>query len=583
VGFQPHAFGKYWLVDRIATGGMAEVFKAKAYGHGGFEHLLVIKRILSHLGEDQEFVDMFIDEAKVSVALQHANIVHLYDFGRIGDEWFMAMEFLDGKDVRNLLRKLARARRLLPVEHAIYVGIEACKALDYAHRKTDLHGHPYGIVHRDVSPSNILIAYEGDVKVADFGIAKAKFSSEATDGGVLKGKYEYMSPEQASGRRTDRRSDLFALGIVMHEMLTGRRLFKTGSDVHTLERVKAADVPAPSAVNPRVPEALDRILLEALARDPDERWQSAHEMGQALQDYLFPQTIDQVRADLARLMQDLFADEIADERKRLDRGSTIAAKLRGQLAEGRDAWEGQTSSSLSRATRAARRWGPLVLAGLALALVPVLGVAVGGLLYFGRQPPAPQVQAPTTGSLDIVVLPAAQVFLDGIPHGQSTTVTVDDLAPGPHVLRLEADGYQTVLDTVTVKAGEALAYTKTLTPSAPEAPAPAPPARSHATPTPHPVTVAPAPAPAPAPKTAPAPAPKAAPAAEGTLTVSILGGGWAEVWVDGKKLAKTAPLSVALAAGEHEVRVENGDLGISHTQKVTIDPGGRATVRASPF
>jgi len=352
VAFQPQAFGKYYLVDKISTGGMAEVFKAKTYSHGGFENLLVIKRILSHLGEDQEFVDMFIDEAKVSVALQHANIVHLYDFGRIGDDWFMAMECLDGKDVRNILRQLARRRRFLPIEHAIYIASEACKGLDYAHRKTDLQGQNYGIVHRDVSPSNILVSYEGDVKVADFGIAKAQFSSLDTVGGVLKGKYEYMSPEQASGRTVDLRSDLFSLGIILHEMLTGRRLFKTGSEFTTLERIKSCEVPPPSYVNARVPEALDRIVMKALARAPEDRYQTAAEMGLALQDYLFPQTADQLRADLARSMRELFEEEIVEERHRLEHGSAIAEKLREQAPEYAEGWEGQTSS------RGRSSWAP---------------------------------------------------------------------------------------------------------------------------------------------------------------------------------------------------------------------------------
>src|SRR5690349_9807815 len=180
---------------------MAEIFKAKTFSHGGFENLLVIKRILSHLGESDEFVEMFIDEAKVSVALQHTNIVRIYDFGKILENYFIAMECVDGKDVRAMLRKLSRKRRFLPIEFAAYLAHEVCKGLDYAHRKTDLHGRPYGIVHRDISPSNILVSYEGDVKIADFGIAKAERNTYNTKDGVLKGKFEYMSPEQASGEK----------------------------------------------------------------------------------------------------------------------------------------------------------------------------------------------------------------------------------------------------------------------------------------------------------------------------------------------------------------------------------------------
>jgi serine/threonine protein kinase len=574
VAFQPQAFGKYFLVDKISTGGMAEVFKAKTYSHGGFENLLVIKRILSHLGEDQEFVDMFIDEAKVSVALQHANVVHLYDFGRIGDDWFMAMECLDGKDVRSILRQLARKRRFLPIEYAIYVASEACKGLEYAHRKTDLQGRPYGIVHRDVSPSNILVSYEGDVKVADFGIAKAQFSSLDTVGGVLKGKYEYMSPEQASGRSMDLRSDLFSLGIILHEMLTGRRLFKTGSEFTTLERIKACEVAPPSYVNARVPEALDRIVMKALARLPEDRYKNAAEMGQALQDYLFPQTADQLRADLSRTMQDLFANEIAEERLRLEHGSEVAAKLREQAPDYAEGWEGQTSSSLSRASEFAQSWGPLILGGVALLLMPVLGLAVGGLIWVAnRDAPTEQV-APTAGALDILVLPAAEVRVDGMNYGEKGTLALEDIPPGPHVIRLEKEGYETVLETVSIEAGQRYTFRKTLKylePAPAPAPAPAPePVRRTSPP---PTRVAP-----------PTPTPTPVAAQTGTLAVALIGGGWAWVYVDNERLEQTAPLTGhELPTGTYTIRVENPDLGISHSEKVTVSPGKQITVRARPL
>jgi len=570
VAFQPQAFGKYYLVDKISTGGMAEVFKAKTYSHGGFENLLVIKRILPHLGEDQEFVDMFIDEAKVSVALQHANIVHLYDFGRIGDDWFMAMECLDGKDVRSILRQLARKRRFLPIEYAIYVASEACKGLEFAHRKTDLQGRPYGIVHRDVSPSNLLVAYEGDVKVADFGIAKAQFSSLDTVGGVLKGKYEYMSPEQASGRSMDARSDLFSLGIILHEMLTGRRLFKTGSEFTTLERIKTCEVAPPSYVNARVPEALDRIVMKALARLPEDRYQSAGEMGQALQDYLFPQTADQLRADLARSMQDLFADEIGEERRRLEHGSEVAAKLREQAPEYAEGWEGQTSSSLSRASEFAQSWGPLILGGVALLLIPVLGLAVGGLLWVAKRDAPVEEVAPTAGALDILVLPATNVRVDGIDYGETGTLALEDMAPGPHVIRLEKEGYETVLETVTIEAGQRHTLRKTMQYVEPEPePEPAPVQRIPS----RPIPVAP-----------PTPTPAPVAAETGTLAVALIGGGWAWVYVDGVRIEKTAPLAGhELPSGTYTIRVENPDLGISHSEKITVDPGEQATVRARPL
>ena len=200
---------------------MAEVFKAKSFSHGGFEKLLVIKRILQHLSDNDEFVEMFIDEAKISVELQHPNIVQIYDFGRIGDEYFLAMECVEGKDAKGILRKLAERRKHLPPEYAAYIALLMCKGLDFAHKKTNLHGEALGIVHRDISPSNILVSYRGEVKVADFGIAKAENSLYNTKDGVLKGKFEYMSPEQASGESVGPSSDIFATGIILHEMLRG--------------------------------------------------------------------------------------------------------------------------------------------------------------------------------------------------------------------------------------------------------------------------------------------------------------------------------------------------------------------------
>ncbi len=208
--FDPEAFGKYYLVDKIATGGMAEIFKAKSISTAGFEKIQVIKRILAHLSSNDEFVTMFIDEAKISVSLQHANIVQIYDFGKIRDNYFIAMEWVDGKDVKLVLRKLAGRRKILPEEFAVYIAHELCKGLDYAHRKTDMQGRDLGIVHRDMSPSNVLVSYDGEIKIADFGIAKAEMSQYDTKDGVLKGKFEYMSPEQARGESVTQQSDLFS-------------------------------------------------------------------------------------------------------------------------------------------------------------------------------------------------------------------------------------------------------------------------------------------------------------------------------------------------------------------------------------
>jgi serine/threonine protein kinase len=448
--FEPEAFGKYFLVDKIATGGMAEIFKAKAFGHGGFENLVVIKRILGHLGENEEFVEMFVDEAKVSVALQHANIVRVYDFGKVFDNYFIAMECVDGKDVRGILRKLARKRRYLPIDFAVYIAHEVCRGLAYAHTKTDLRGHPFGIVHRDMSPSNVLVSYEGDIKIADFGIAKAEQNTYNTADGVLKGKFEYMSPEQARGEQLDARSDLFSVGIILYEMLTGRRLFKGESDVATLEAIKAAEVGPPSAVTPRVPEALDRIVLRALSADREDRYPSAAALQEELH-ALLDKPLDTTSAELAAFMRDLFAEDIASELARLERGSEVAAVWREEADE--SLWDGHTGSTatLRQDPPPDRRRG-LALMALAVILFLIVGAvgATAAALVTSREAPPTATAPAAPGRLAVTVQPAARIVVDDAIRGEGTSLLLDDLEPGTHVVRLEVDGREPYERTIEV-------------------------------------------------------------------------------------------------------------------------------------
>lgn len=628
MSFEPQAFGKYYLVDKIATGGMAEIFKAKTFSHGGFENLLVIKRILAHLGENEDFVDMFIDEAKVSVALQHPNIVRIYDFGKILDNYFIAMEYLEGKDVRNVLRKLARRRQFFPVEYAVYVAIEACKGLHHAHTKTDLHGQPYGIVHRDVSPSNLLVSYDGHVKVADFGIAKAESNAYNTRDGVLKGKFEYMSPEQARGDPIDHRSDIFSLGIILYEMLTGRRLFKTDSDTATLEKIKAVDIYPPSSLNSRIPQPLEYIVLKALARDREDRYQTAAELQEDLQDFLFPATSDSVCASLDGFMAELFADEIADERRRLEAGSKVAARLHKEAPPAAE-WDGTADSTLTAVVTRGSRWA-LLLLPILLVLILFMGGGVAALFGLGvLEWPAPEtiVETPTTGSLVVVMVPEGRIFLDGELAVEGGTLELDGLEPRTWTLRLEAEGYEPVEETVTVAAGEMARVTHSLValevPDEPvDTPRTADPvavtrltfhsdppgatvfvdgrvvgktpftwsgaqssrtysveyeldghqrASGTAGPVPRgerqtfslrlrPVAVAP-----------------------GSLTVGIIGGGWATVTIDGIELSQTAPLrGHSLRPGAHTITVSNPDLGIDHTEVIEVHSGQASTIRVRP-
>ncbi len=441
LAFTPDVFGKYFLLDKIAIGGMAEIFKAKTFSHGGFEKLLVIKRILAHLSESEEFVQMFMDEAKVSVKLQHANIVQTYDFGRIQDNYFIAMECVEGKDIKALLRKLARQRKLLPAEFAVYVAHEVCKALDYAHRRVDEQGRRINIVHRDVSPSNVLISYEADVKITDFGISKAATNRYDTKAGVLKGKFEYMSPEQASGQEVDHRSDIFSTGIILYECLTGRRLFKSSSEIRTLEAIKACEVEPPSVLNPAISPRLDEIVMRALARDPSARYQEAQDFQNDLLEVLYPATPDRTRQSLAYFLQLLFQEEMEDERLRLETGTRAALELysRAEELELDESWEETGPASGTLRTRSSRTPMYLALAAL-LIMLGIVGFLVFGMKTSQQQPlPPPQ---PLTASISVRVNVPAQVILDGYLLGEGALIDASDVVPGQHNLKVVAEGYK---------------------------------------------------------------------------------------------------------------------------------------------
>jgi TonB family protein len=308
----PDRFGQYEVLERIASGGMAELSKAKRTGVEGFQKIVAIKKILPHLADDEEFITMFADEAKLAAQLNHPNIIHIYDLGKIqAGGYFIAMEYVDGRDLRAILKAGRDLGLPLPVPLAVYVASKVASALDYAHRRRDAEGHDLNIVHRDVSPQNILISYEGDIKLCDFGIAKAARKASQTQSGALKGKLQYMSPEQAWGKPIDRRSDLFSLGIVLHEMLTGERLFQGDTDIAILEKVRNADVAPPSRSNAEVPRNLDAIAQKALARDPDDRYANASDMLRDLESVLYSYTPAPGSADVAIYLHRIQAEEAA--------------------------------------------------------------------------------------------------------------------------------------------------------------------------------------------------------------------------------------------------------------------------------
>jgi serine/threonine protein kinase len=285
---EPVVFGKYLLMGLIARGGMAEVYRARSRNS---PRLFAIKCMRPQLAKESRFVDMFLREGRLAVRLEHDNIVRTYELGRNDGRYFIAMEYIGGKDLTQILRRCQEAQARIPVPHACYIAAKMAEGLHYAHTLNDADGRPLAIVNRDVSPSNVRIGYDGEVKLLDFGIAQAmeKFTSEI---GILKGKFSYMSPEQIRGMPVDARTDVFSMGIILHEMLTTEKLFRGDTEFQLMERVRNAEVVPPSKFNRRVPEELDRVVLKALARDVADRYQSAAELAADLHTFLGPYRFD---------------------------------------------------------------------------------------------------------------------------------------------------------------------------------------------------------------------------------------------------------------------------------------------------
>jgi serine/threonine protein kinase len=279
---EPIPFGKYLLLERIAVGGMAEIWLAVR--PEAPRRRLVVKRLLPTLADDPAFVTLFLDEARIGAQLDHPGIIPIHDLGREPAGYFMAMDYVPGTDLRALLATLRQRHQFLPVALTCWIGVQVAEALDHAHRGRGHDGAPLHVVHRDLSPANVLLGFDGGVRVIDFGVASAAFRVHR-EGTALRGKYGYLSPEQVRGLPVDRRADLFSLGAVLHEALAGERLFRGPSDLAVLERVRTADVRPPSLRNPAVPAALDAVVLKALAREPADRQPWAVELGEALRPF----------------------------------------------------------------------------------------------------------------------------------------------------------------------------------------------------------------------------------------------------------------------------------------------------------
>jgi serine/threonine protein kinase len=488
-------FGQYILLEKVATGGMAELFKAKKIGIEGFERVLAIKRILPHLSSDEEFIDMFIAEAKLVARLTHKNIAQVYDFGKIDQNYFIAMEYIRGKDLKGILKRCEVQNIKLPVALAVFIAKEVASALSYAHRQKDSMGKNFNIIHRDVSPQNILVSYEGDVKVVDFGIAKAGTHSKTTTG-VLKGKLSYMSPEQAWGKPIDHRSDIFSLGIVLYEMLTGERLFKGDTEINTLERVRAAKVESfPSSINADLPSELDDKVLKALAKEVTDRYQDASSMEADLGDMLFKLSSPDPASSLKQFMHDQFEAEIEAGRKSEMQEETVSIQF------AHEALADEMKSNRVETMKTAQGIQPpaLIKRGLypyVISASLVIVIIAAALMFWPGKPertmsPAPvqstvntvgqsksvtQIESGTKtesgtttdkrqremqkdaseeeiGGLTINAVPWANVYINGKARG-TTPQTLEDLKAGTYKVRLQNPDFPVWETKVRISEGK---------------------------------------------------------------------------------------------------------------------------------
>ncbi|HEU4615679.1 MAG TPA: serine/threonine-protein kinase [Kofleriaceae bacterium] len=371
----PKQIGKYQILDRVAVGGMAELFKAQLIGQLGFEKLVAIKKILPHLAGDQSFVEMFIDEARITAQLDHRNIVSVFELGTDADTPYIAMQYVDGLDVLALLRECARAQIRLTPDLAALIARDVLDALDYAHNALDVHGRPLRIVHRDISPGNVLLSWRGDVKLTDFGIARAAERRHKTDAGTLKGKYGYMSPEQVSGGEVDGRSDLFSVGILLAEMVMARRLFTSTNDLDILLMVRDARLDRLHKYAQEFPTELRVLTVRALQRRPEDRWHSAAQFRDALDEWI-RRTTRATSRDLAALIGRVINAPTAD--------------LEGHPGTRQDAAAGEGPSGLS---------GPMTRMSLAAAELEAKRARAE---FIANEPvPDPMIDTGSSGTITI--------------------------------------------------------------------------------------------------------------------------------------------------------------------------------------
>jgi serine/threonine protein kinase len=566
--------GKYEVLRRLSVGGMAEIFLARAIGLPGFQKLVAIKRILPQLASKPDFVEMFLDEARIAATLQHSNVIQTYDVCVLSGNYIIAMEYLHGEDVRSILSRSVHAKRPIPLEHVLQIMIALCSGLHYAHEKDGFDGQPLNIVHCDVSPGNVIVTYDGDIKLLDFGIASAATKARETNTGSVKGKISYMSPEQAQGHAVDRRTDVFAAGVILYELSLGRKLYR-GTDYEILTNIVKGKFDRPHEVDPNYDPKLEQIVMRALERDKTKRYASAQEMHHDLEALAREKKVFLSSTALKKFMGELFAKELAAWRESQKQGRSLVEHLEME-ADYDDEAEALPEPPPPKSGRRQLIIGGAVAGGLLLAGVAGLALRSHPKPPAPTPPPAiaaketpapaprPELPAPPAapvkagiGSAKFITHPhGASLVVDGKPVAGRSPIELDGLASGEHTVSgtLGGFGEQTKKFTVFPGSRQTVMLLFEKSHGAPAAkPAPAP------------VAATPKPAPA------PAPAPAAPVKMEGNGTLAIASNPWCTVTIDGVDKGQT-PISLTVPAGKHSVTLSNPDYKIKRQLSVTVMP-----------
>jgi serine/threonine-protein kinase len=547
------------LLAKLATGGMAEIWLARQVGLRGFERIVVVKRIIESLSQDESFVEMFLDEARIVVQLTHPNIVQVFDLGQHAGAYYIAMEYLPGENLVGVVRAAAKAGQPLSAGASVKIAIAALEGLAHAHARTGIDGQPLNVIHRDVSPHNIVLTWDGQVKLVDFGIARAANRSTQTQGNQLKGKFAYMAPEQASGEgEMDARVDVFAMGVVLWELVTHRRLFNSDDQIRILRTLMSdAPVEAAASRNPEVPRSLSDLIMKALQKNPDARYASAADFKAALEDWLRANGGGPTTAELSALMHGLFKARIAE------RSQLIENAARGEVSNSKvgEVMKPGTDKSMPDGTPSASLVAPppndnlkLVMAAAATIVLVVFAALAAWKVFFTGPvatpepepvaevlpPPRPTPPEPKpvpvvpatvekASSLVVETEPAgAQVTVDGKDVG-AAPLTVNDVQPGEHVVEATLAGYTSVKRTVSASTeGDRLMVVLNL----PQ---------------------------------------KKVEVSRGKLTLNTEP--WTHVSLNGKALGDTPLIEVALPAGRHRLQLTNDQAKIDVAVEVEVKAG----------